>query len=84
MKRLIELENITAGYDRKIVLKQVSLTIWEDDFLGIIGPNGGGKTTLLKVILGLLRPQEGTVRSRRSAGQRIENWLSSADELDRS
>ena len=62
MKRLIELENITAGYDRKIVLKQVSLTIWEDDFLGIIGPNGGGKTTLLKVILGLLRPQEGTVR----------------------
>ena len=51
MDKLIELTQVTAGYDRKIVLKDVSLTVWEHDFLGIIGPNGGGKTTLLKVIL---------------------------------
>ena len=61
MNKLIELKNVTAGYDHKTVLKQISLTVWEDDFLGIIGPNGGGKTTLLKVILGLLQPLEGSV-----------------------
>lgn len=43
------------------VLEEVSLQIYDRDFLGIIGPNGGGKTTLLKIILGLLEPQAGTV-----------------------
>lgn len=62
MEKRIELEGITAGYGEKIVLKDVSLEVWKDDFLGIIGPNGGGKTTLLKVILGLLTPKTGTVR----------------------
>ena len=61
MEKLIELEHITAGYDNKIVLKDVSLTVWENDFLGIIGPNGGGKTTLLKVILGLITPKQGEI-----------------------
>ncbi|MDL2265904.1 ABC transporter ATP-binding protein [Parabacteroides sp. OttesenSCG-928-G21] len=61
MNKLLELSQITAGYDDKIVLKNVSLDLWEDDFLGIIGPNGGGKTTLLKVILGLLQPASGKV-----------------------
>lgn len=61
MDKLIELKNITAGYGNKTVLRDVSLTVWKDDFLGIIGPNGGGKTTLLKVILGLLPPQSGSV-----------------------
>lgn len=62
MEKRIELEGITAGYGEKIVLRNVSLEVWKDDFLGIIGPNGGGKTTLLKVILGLLTPKTGTVR----------------------
>lgn len=62
MDKLIELTQVTAGYDRKIVLKDVSLTVWDHDFLGIIGPNGGGKTTLLKVILGLLPPKAGDIR----------------------
>lgn len=61
MDKLIELENITAGYGNKTVLRNVSLTVWKDDFLGIIGPNGGGKTTLLKVILGLLAPFSGSI-----------------------
>ncbi|GHT33898.1 zinc ABC transporter ATP-binding protein [Bacteroidia bacterium] len=61
-KKLIEIDHITAEYDdRKTVLKDVSFTLYEDDFLGIIGPNGGGKTTLLKVILGLLIPVSGEV-----------------------
>lgn len=61
MDKLIELENITAGYGNKTVLRNVSLTVWKNDFLGIIGPNGGGKTTLLKVILGLLAPFSGSI-----------------------
>jgi len=61
MDKLIELENVTAGYGNKIVLKKISLTVFKDDFLGIIGPNGGGKTTLLKVILGLITPISGGI-----------------------
>jgi len=44
------------------VLDDIDLTIRQDDFLGLIGPNGGGKTTLLKLLLGLIRPQAGTVK----------------------
>ncbi len=61
MNKLIEIRHITAGYSGKPVLQDVSLDIWENDFLGIIGPNGGGKTTLLKVILGLLTPEKGVI-----------------------
>lgn len=62
MDKLIELTDVTAAYGHKIVLRDISLVIRKDDFLGIIGPNGGGKTTLLKVILGLLPPVSGTIR----------------------
>ena len=61
MEKLIEIKNISASYDTKMVLKDVSLSVWKDDFLGIIGPNGGGKTTLLKIILGLMKPASGEV-----------------------
>lgn len=62
MDKLIEIDEITAAYGNKAVLRNVSLTVYENDFLGIIGPNGGGKTTLLKVILGLLSPVSGAIR----------------------
>lgn len=62
MEKLIEIEHINAAYGSKVVLKDISLSIEKNDFLGIIGPNGGGKTTLLKVILGLLKPASGTIR----------------------
>lgn len=57
----ISLEKIFAGYDSKIVLQDINLTIHDRDFLGIIGPNGGGKTTLIKIVLGLLKPLSGHV-----------------------
>ncbi|AVM53058.1 zinc ABC transporter ATP-binding protein [Bacteroides zoogleoformans] len=60
-KRMIEIKNLYAGYDGRIVLRDVNLTIYERDFLGIIGPNGGGKTTLIKCILGLLKPISGEI-----------------------
>jgi zinc transport system ATP-binding protein len=58
---LIDIRNITVGYDENIILSDVSLTIHDSDFIGVIGPNGGGKTTLLKAILGLLTPVRGEV-----------------------
>ena len=58
---LVNIEDLNAGYNGKIVLRDVSLRIYKQDFLGIIGPNGGGKTTLIKVILGLLKPISGTI-----------------------
>ena len=48
MATLFTIESLTAGYENKIVLKDISMTVDENDFIGIIGPNGGGKTTLLK------------------------------------
>lgn len=61
-KVLVEIEQLYVGYDRRPVLKEVSLQIFEQDYLGVIGPNGGGKTTLVKTILGLLKPLSGTIR----------------------
>ena len=58
---VILLEHVTVRYDGHMALEDVSLTVREGDFLGIIGPNGGGKTTLLKVILGLVVPERGRV-----------------------
>ena len=58
---IIEIRNLSAGYDNRTVLHDVNLTVYERDFLGIIGPNGGGKTTLIRCILGLLKPFSGTI-----------------------
>lgn len=58
----IELRGVTAGYRRdRPVIDDIDLAVERNDFLAVIGPNGGGKTTLLKVMLGLLLPWEGTV-----------------------
>ena len=63
---IVEVEGVRFAYDHQggpeLVLDEVSMQVEPNDFLGIIGPNGGGKTTLLKIILGLLRPQRGTVK----------------------
>lgn len=58
---LIVLNGISAAYGNRVVLHDVDLTVYQNDFLGIIGPNGGGKTTLIKVILGLMKPVKGEI-----------------------
>ena len=58
---LINIKNLFFKYQKTEVLENVNLTIKDDDFLAIIGPNGGGKSTLLKLILGLLPLQSGTI-----------------------
>ena len=57
----IELSHVTAGYEGHAHIRDVCLRINRNDFVGIVGRNGGGKTTLLRVILGLLKPLSGTV-----------------------
>lgn len=59
---VISIRNLWAGYQNEPVLQNINLTVNELDFIGLIGPNGGGKTTLLKVLLGLLASSRGEVK----------------------
>ena len=61
MNPIIQIEGLNASYEYKTVLSQVNLSVYERDFLGIIGPNGGGKTTLIKCILGLHPLDKGNI-----------------------
>jgi len=58
----IDIKNLSAGYDHKPIIEQVTLQVQSGDFYSIIGPNGGGKTTLLKAILGLIPVQKGSIK----------------------
>lgn len=62
MNKILEIENLSYSYDKLNVLENINLDILEDDFLAIIGPNGGGKSTLLKLILGLLKTKNGIIK----------------------
>ncbi len=62
MKKLVEIKDLDACYGENTVLKSINLDIYDKDFIGIVGPNGGGKTTLLKIILGLIKPSRGSIR----------------------
>lgn len=61
MKPVVQFEDVNFTYQHSAVLSHVSLEVFEEEFIGIIGPNGGGKTTLLKLILGFLKPTTGKV-----------------------
>jgi zinc transport system ATP-binding protein len=71
MGTMIDVEKLTCGYGGRPVLKEVSLTIEERDFVLIIGPNGGGKSTLLKAILGIVAPWSGEIRFADDIGNRL-------------
>jgi zinc transport system ATP-binding protein len=59
---IISIRHLWAGYGNDMVLEDINLSVKELDFIGIIGPNGGGKTTLLKVLLGLHKPTQGEIQ----------------------
>jgi zinc transport system ATP-binding protein len=61
-QHVIEVEDVTFSFGAAPVLERVSLQVSGGEFLGIVGPNAGGKSTLLRIILGLLEPQAGQVR----------------------
>lgn len=57
----VEIKDLSVYYDNTCALSDINLEISERDFMGIIGPNGGGKSTLLKAILGLVKPTRGSI-----------------------
>ena len=61
---VVEFSNVTSGYGDSPVIQDVSIKIWPGQFVAVVGPNGGGKTTLLRTILGILRPSAGGVSLR--------------------
>lgn len=72
---VIQFENVTFSYDGLPVLRDVNLTVEDRDFLAIVGPNAGGKTTILKLILGLLKPRIGTVRVFGTSPEKARNRI---------
>jgi len=62
LRRIVEVKGLNLSFNGVKILEDIDLTIEKGDFLAIIGPNGGGKTTLLKCILGFLKPQTGEIK----------------------
>ncbi len=84
-KEMIDLKNIYFSYNGETVLENISLKIVENDFMAIIGPNGGGKTTLLKLILGLVKPSKGSISvmgKTPEKGRRYIGYLQQHPDLD--
>lgn len=82
----IAVRHVWAGYDGMPVLRDVNLTVEALDFVGLIGPNGGGKTTLIKVLLGLVEPTRGEVRimgKKVVEGRRHIGYVPQSVEFDR-
>jgi len=59
---IVEIKAVSFAYNAQSVLEDVNLDIREGNFIAMIGPNGGGKTTLLKLVLGLIKPDTGVIR----------------------
>ncbi len=66
MKKVIEFKEVKLGYGKKIVFDSLTFDIYEGDFLGIVGPNGSGKTTILRSIMGLLKHKAGQITKERN------------------
>lgn len=74
MQKVLDVKGVYFGYDKKYVFEDVNLTVFKGDFLGIVGPNGSAKSTLIKIILGILKPQKGTVTLLNSPIERFNQW----------
>jgi zinc transport system ATP-binding protein len=85
IKPLVHINHVTFSWDREPVLEDIDLKIFDNDFMGMTGPNGGGKTTLIKTILGLIRPQKGKIYYREDLPRekRPIGYLPQVKQLDR-
>jgi zinc transport system ATP-binding protein len=85
-KEVIAVRHLWASYGNEPVLEDINLSVRELDFIGLIGPNGGGKTTLLKVLLGLLPPTRGELQVLGKSieeGRRCIGYVPQSVEFDR-
>ncbi len=80
---LVEIDDVTFGYDRTPALEGITLPIHQGDYLVLLGPNGGGKTTLLRLILGLERPWSGEIRYRFGSPEHRIGWVPQFASFDR-
>lgn len=71
---IIELDSVCFSYTNQEVIKDVTLEIHKGDYVGIIGPNGGGKSTLIKLMLGLLNPNDGKIKLFGLDIKNFKNW----------
>ena len=72
MNKILDISHVYAGYDNNPrIIKDISFSVFRNDFLGIIGPNGGGKTTLLRTIMGLIKPTEGKITFYNDKGNNV-------------
>lgn len=74
MKKIVNIQDVSFGYNEKLVLKNIRLDIWKGDYLGLVGPNGSAKSTLIKLILGLLKPQKGSIRLFGTDINKFKDW----------
>ena len=80
---LVQFENVTLGYRRNVIAKEISFSIEEGEFVGIVGPNGSGKTTIVRAILGILKPQRGDIRVRGRSSERLRiGYVPQRDSID--
>lgn len=85
MKKLVQIKDVNFSYNGIPVLEDINLDIMERDIMAIMGPNGGGKTTLLKIILGLVKPDSGKVLvlgSRPEIGRKDIGYLQQNPDID--
>lgn len=61
MSLIIDMQNVSFSYGQRPLFNRVALHVHQGEFLAVVGPNGGGKSTLLKLLLGLLRPSQGRI-----------------------
>jgi len=72
---IVEISGVSFSYTGDPILQDVNLVVRQGDFIAMIGPNGGGKTTLLKLILGLLKPAKGTIRVNGKLPQKVSTCI---------
>ncbi|GAB6933140.1 metal ABC transporter ATP-binding protein [Calditerricola satsumensis] len=73
-KPVVDVQNVSFSYGDRLVLEDVNLTVERGAFVGLVGPNGGGKSTLIKLILGLLKPDRGEIRLFGQPLERFRAW----------
>lgn len=83
---LLELKEISSGYEGNTIIKDINLKLYDRDFIAVIGPNGGGKTTLIKTIVGLITPSKGQIEwhTKEDKSHSIFGYLPQINQIDRS